>query len=266
MKPVEQPAGSRREAQPAAVFAAMFFAVFALASSSIFIAKLAQVPALVIAFYRMAIASVLLMPAAIALKRRELMAFTRRDLALLMLGGACLAIHFGAWITSLKYIPIATSVVLVNSHPLFVVIASAIFLGERPGGRSLAGTLLGLLGMLVISRDALASTQPNDASQALIGDALAVIGALAVVGYFIVGRKARAHMSLLGYATPLYGVCSIFLLSMVFGGETTAPAVYSLGTVFQFEIPSPCNCLPIRCLKIVRNFHCYESRCLNALE
>jgi drug/metabolite transporter (DMT)-like permease len=216
MKPVEQPAGSRREAQPAAVFAAMFFAVFALASSSIFIAKLAQVPALVIAFYRMAIATVLLMPAAIALKRRELMAFTRRDLGLLMLGGACLAIHFGAWITSLKYIPIATSVVLVNSHPLFVVIASAIFLGERPGARSLAGTLLGLAGMLVISRDALASTQPNDASQALIGDALAVIGALAVVGYFIVGRKARARMSLLGYATPLYGVCSIFLLLMVF--------------------------------------------------
>src|SRR2546423_2411244 len=216
MKPVEEPAGSRHDPQTATVFAAMFFAVFALASSSIFIAKLAQVPALVIAFYRMAIATALLMPAAIALKRRELMAFTRRDLALLMLGGACLAIHFGAWITSLKYIPIATSVVLVNSHPLFVVIASAIFLGERPGARSLAGTLLGLAGMLVISRDALAVTRPNDASQALMGDALAVIGALAVVGYFIVGRKARAHMSLLGYATPLYGVCSIFLLLMVF--------------------------------------------------
>ena len=234
MKPVEQPAGSRREAQPAAVFAAMFFAVFALASSSIFIAKLAQVPALVIAFYRMAIASVLLMPAAIALKRRELMAFTRRDLALLMLGGACLAIHFGAWITSLKYIPIATSVVLVNSHPLFVVIASAIFLGERPGARSLAGTLLGLLGMLVISRDALASTQPNDASQALMGDALAVIGALAVVGYFIVGRKARAHMSLLGYATPLYGVCSIFLLSMVF--VTRSPLLAVVPTILGHTV------------------------------
>ena len=202
MKTVEQPAASR-ETQTATVFAAMFFAVFALASSSIFIAKLAAVPALVIAFYRMAIATALLMPAALALKRRELLAFTRRDLGLLVLGGACLAIHFGAWITSLKYIPIATSVVLVNSHPLFVVIASAIFLGEKPGARSLAGTLLGLAGMLVISWDALA------------GDALAVIGALAVVGYFIVGRKARARMSLLGYATPLYGVCSIFLLLLV---------------------------------------------------
>jgi drug/metabolite transporter (DMT)-like permease len=214
MKPVEKPAGSGP--QTTAVFAAMFFAVFALASSSILIAQLARVPAIVIAFYRMAIAAALLMPAAVAFKRRELMAFTRRDLALLALGGVCLAIHFGAWITSLKYIPIATSVVLVNSHPLFVVIASAVFLGERPGARSLAGTLLGLGGMLVISRDALAAMRPGESSQALAGDALAVIGALAVVGYFIVGRKARARMSLLGYATPLYGVCSLFLLLMVF--------------------------------------------------
>ncbi|HJQ26047.1 MAG TPA: DMT family transporter [Blastocatellia bacterium] len=216
MKSVQEPAARRPEPQTAAVFAAMFFAVFALASSSIFIAKLAAVPALVIAFYRMAITTALLMPAAIALKRRELMSFTRRDLGLLVLGGACLAIHFGAWITSLKYIPIATSVVLVNSHPLFVVIASAIFLGERPGARSLAGTLLGLAGMLVISWNALVNTQQSESSHALTGDTLAVIGALAVVGYFIVGRKARARMSLLGYATPLYGVCSIFLLLMVF--------------------------------------------------
>jgi drug/metabolite transporter (DMT)-like permease len=214
MKTIEKQAGG--EPQTTAVFAAMFFAVFALASSSIFIAKLEQVPALVIAFYRMAIATALLMPAAMALKRRELMAFTRRDLALLMLGGVCLALHFGAWFTSLKYIPIATSVVLVNSHPLFVVIASAVFLGEKPRARSLAGTLVGLAGMLIISRNALAASQPGESSHALLGDALAVIGALAVVGYFIVGRKARARMSLLGYATPLYGVCSVVLLLWVF--------------------------------------------------
>lgn len=190
----------------------MFFAVFALASSSIFIAQLKEVPAIIIAFYRMAIATVLLLPAALAFKRRELLAFTRRDLLLLVLGGVCLAIHFGAWITSLKYIPIATSVVLVNSHPLFVVIASYLFLGERPTARSLAGTLVGLAGMLVISRDALTATAQSESSNALLGDGLAVVGALAVVGYFIVGRKARARMSLLGYATPLYAVCALFLL------------------------------------------------------
>jgi drug/metabolite transporter (DMT)-like permease len=202
----------------------MGLAIFALASSSIFIAKLDQVPAIIIAFYRMAIATLLLMPAAVVIKRRELAAFAGRDIALLIAGGFFLAVHFGSWITSLKYIPIATSVVLVNSHPLFVVVASYLFLGERPRARSLAGTLLGLAGMLVISREGLMSARQGQSPTALMGDALAVIGALAIVGYFIVGRKARATMSLLGYATPLYAVCSIFLLAWaVITGSRLAP-------------------------------------------
>ena len=207
MKTVEKPVASAEPPTPA-VFAAMGLAVIALASSSIFIAKLPQVPALIIAFYGMAIATALLLPAAVAFKRRELLAFTRRDIALLILGGFCLAVHFGSWITSLKYIPIATSVVLVNSHPLFVVIASYLFLGETPRARSLA----------------LTTAQQGESNPALLGDALAVIGALAVGGYFIVGRKARARMSLLGYATPLYAVCSVFLLiCALLNGSRLAP-------------------------------------------
>jgi len=169
--------------------AAMMLAIAALSFASIFITKLesAQVPPLVIAFYRMAIATALLLPPALAFRRKEIGALARNDFGLLALGGLCLAIHFGAWITSLKYIPIATSVVLVNSHPLFVVIASYLFLGERPARRSIIGTAVGFAGMIVISKDAFTGLQ-----LALKGDGLALIGALAVVGYFVVGRKARA--------------------------------------------------------------------------
>ena len=117
---------------------AMAFAVVGLSFSSVFITELerTEISPLAIAFYRMAIATLLLLPAALALKRKELASLARVDLWLLLLGGLCLAVHFGAWITSLKYIPIATSVVLVNSHPLFVVFASYLFLGERPTRRS----------------------------------------------------------------------------------------------------------------------------------
>jgi len=205
----------------ARVMTAMGFAVLALSFSSIFVTRLEQfeVPALVIAFYRMSIATAILLPAAVVLKRDEILALDRRDLGLLALGGFCLAIHFAAWITSLRYVSIATSIVLVNSHPLFVVIASYLFLGERPAGRSLVGTAVGLLGMAIISYDALFNVQ-----LALKGDALALLGALAVVGYFIVGRKARARMSLLGYVTPLYAACSIFLLTLVLiKGDRLAP-------------------------------------------
>ncbi|MBI3653961.1 MAG: DMT family transporter [Acidobacteria bacterium] len=191
------------------VVTAMSFAVLALAFSSIFIIKLehAEVPPLVIAFYRMAMATVLLLPLALACKRREMFAFSGREFFLLALGGGFLALHFGAWISSLRYIPIATSVVLVNSHPLFVVLASYFFLGHKPARLSVAGTLIGLIGMLIISKDGL-----SHAEFALKGDALAIVGALAVVGYFIIGSKVRTRVSLLGYVTPLYAVCALALL------------------------------------------------------
>jgi drug/metabolite transporter (DMT)-like permease len=126
---------------------------------------------------------------------------------LLAVGGFFLALHFGAWIASLKYLPIATAVVLVNSHPLFVVLASYFFLGERPTRGSLAGTVIGLTGMLIISGDGLKNVETG-----LIGNLLAILGALSVVGYFIIGRNLRARLSLLAYVTPLYAVCSLFLL------------------------------------------------------
>ena len=203
------------------VMTAMGFAVFALAFASIFITELERsaVPPLVIAFYRMAIATALMLPVALAFKWREIATLARKDLGLMVLGGFCLAVHFGAWITSLKYVPIATSIVLVNSHPLFVVIASYFFLGERPPRRALIGTGIGLAGMAVMSHDALGNVQ-----LAMKGDGLALLGALAVVGYFIVGRKARARISLLGYVTPLYAVCSLFLLIWVLmAGNRLAP-------------------------------------------
>jgi drug/metabolite transporter (DMT)-like permease len=197
------------EPAPSKVLAAMAVAVVALAFSSIVITKLerAGVAPLAIAFYRMAIATCLLLPAAVASKRGEMASLSRRDLALLAAGGAFLALHFGAWITSLAYIPIATSVVLVNSHPVFVALASYLLLGERPTRRSLTGTAVGLAGMVVISREGLAGLET-----ALVGNALAVTGALAVVGYFIIGRHVRARVSLLGYVTPLYAVCALLLL------------------------------------------------------
>lgn len=192
--------------------AAMGFAVLALAFSAIFIIKLeqAEVAAPVIAFYRMAIATALLLPPALEFKWKEIRSLGQEDIGLLAVGGFFLAVHFAAWITSLKYVPIATAVVLVNSHPLFVVIASYLFLGERPSRRSLIGAGVGLAGMAVMSHDALGDLRP-----ALKGAGLALLGALAVVGYFIVGRKARARLSLLGYVTPLYAMCSLLLLIWV---------------------------------------------------
>jgi drug/metabolite transporter (DMT)-like permease len=212
----------------------MGLAVIALAFSSVFITKLEQlqVAPIVIAFYRMAMATLILLPAALTIKAGEIKSLDGRQVAMLIAGGFFLAVHFGAWITSLKYIPISTSVVLVNSHPLFVVIASYMFLGERPSPLSIIGTLIGMIGMLVISQEAISNVSLGSSGDAMLGNALAVLGALAVVGYFIVGRKARSRLSLLGYVTPLYGVCSALLL--LWAIATGAPLYPYSATVWTY--------------------------------
>ncbi|HWX41312.1 MAG TPA: DMT family transporter [Blastocatellia bacterium] len=199
------PANTRRSR----VYPAMAGAVTALAFSSVFVKKLEglDVPAVVVAFYRVALAALLLAPFTLWLKRKELIAMRRSEYALLLAAGLCLAVHFGAWIASLEYIPIAASVVLVDSHPILVAIASYFVLGEVLAPRSLAGAILGIIGTVVICKDGFLGMRSD-----LLGDGLALLGAFAMVGYLLAGRKVRNHVSLLGYATPVYLACSLFLL------------------------------------------------------
>jgi drug/metabolite transporter (DMT)-like permease len=191
------------------VYPAMAGAVTAIAFSSVFVRELEThgVPAVVVAFYRVALAALLLAPFTLWLKRKELIAMRRGEYALLLAAGMCLAVHFGAWIASLEYIPIAASVVLVDSHPILVAIASYFVLGEALAPRSLAGAILGMIGTIVICKDGFWGMRSD-----LVGDGLALLGALAMAGYLLAGRKIRNHVSLLGYATPVYLACSLFLL------------------------------------------------------
>ena len=192
------------------VYAAMALGVVAVSSSSILITSLERrgVEPLVIAFYRMLLATFLLALPAFKYNREEIKRLGRRDLVLLVISGLFLAIHFGSWISSLRYIPISSSVLLVASHPLFVVIASALFLGEFPTRRIIAGTILGLAGTGLIFGEGFAGL-----NKALWGDVLALIGALSTVVYLLIGRKVRAHLSLLAYVVPAYAACCLLLLA-----------------------------------------------------
>src|SRR5262249_14436739 len=143
---------------------------------------------------------------ALKFKREEIKSLSRSDFLLLIVSGLFLAIHFGSWISSLKYIPISSSVLLVDSHPLFVVIASAIFLGESPTRRVLAGTALGLAGTGLILGESFGGL-----SKALWGDLLALIGALSTVVYLLIGRRVRTRLGLLAYVVPAYAACSLLL-------------------------------------------------------
>src|SRR5260370_2470875 len=116
-------------------------------------------------------------------------------LPLMALAGVLLGLHFWAWIASLRYTSVASSVVLVSLRPIFAWAMAALWLGEFPGVRERWGIVVAVLGALLIGvGDAHASRG------ALAGDVLALGGALAVAGYLGVGRPGRRGGGVWSYA------------------------------------------------------------------
>jgi drug/metabolite transporter (DMT)-like permease len=145
--------------------------------------------------------------------RAELVALSARDLLIGLASGAFLGAHFATWITSLQYTSVVSSVVLVTLSPLFVALASALFLRERLSRLAWAGIAVAVMGgILVGAGDAgQAAAAPNP----LLGNVLALAGALCITPYFLIGRRLRMRLSLLAYITVVYSAAAVVLLLTV---------------------------------------------------
>jgi drug/metabolite transporter (DMT)-like permease len=115
------------EAQSGVALTAVAVSVLALSASAIFI-RLADAPALAIAFWRNALGVLVLL--SLALYRRETLP-RGRDLWVGVASGVALGAQFGFWISSLDYASVAASVVLVCTQPVVVAILAYLVFGER---------------------------------------------------------------------------------------------------------------------------------------
>lgn len=187
-----------------------------IASTAAIMIRLAQeegAPSLTIAAGRLVVAALLLTPLAWRRAGLELRQLQRRDLWLAVGSGAFLAIHFAAWISSLAYTSVASSVALVTTNPLWVGLASYFFFRERLGVGGVVGILLTFAGtaFIIISDSQLdaALSAPNPT----LGNGLALLGAIGVSGYFLIGRDLRRRLSLLAYIWVVYSVAALFLVA-----------------------------------------------------
>lgn len=218
---------TNRPKPPVPPFLVILLGIFAVSTASIFI-RYAQrdAPSLVIAAYRLSLASLALAPLAATRHRPELQALKRRDLLLALLSGTFLAAHFATWITSLEYTTVASSVVLVSTTPLWVGLLSPLVLREpltRWLGMGMALTLAG--GTLIALGDTCQATASGVAcppwaiflgQDSLLGDFLALCGAWAGAGYLLIGRRLRAHTSLTVYIFLTYGMAAVVLVGLMF--------------------------------------------------
>jgi drug/metabolite transporter (DMT)-like permease len=185
--------------------------VLIAASSSILI-RFAQgygVPSIQIATGRVGLAALILLPIGLVRARQEVLALTRRELGLAIISGVLLAGHFASWITSLEYTSVASSVALVATNPLWVGLASLVLFRERLAPLMWLGMALTISGSVLIG---ISDSTSADARNALFGNGLALLGAITVSGYFLIGRQLREHISLLAYIWVVYTSAAIVLL------------------------------------------------------
>jgi len=199
------------------------FGILAVSTASIFI-RYAQIyaPSLVIAAYRLAIATLVLAPVAFFRHRSELHLRKRWEIVLALLSGLCLALHFAAWITSLEYTTVTSSVVLVATTPLWVALLSPITLKEPLTRVIWIGMVLVIVGSVIVGLSDTCTLNAGSFScptfqdlvtgEAFLGDMLALVGAWMAAGYVLIGRRLRSQMSLVPYIFLVYGVAAVILI------------------------------------------------------
>ena len=134
-----------------------------------------------------------------------------REVALACGAGVLLALHFWSWNASIGMTSVAASVVLVNTQPAIVALLSATWLGEPPTRWQWLGIGVAMLGAVVVALPELLASDER-ASRAMLGNLLAVVGAVTAAIYFVTGRRLRASLELWPYVGLVYGACFVALL------------------------------------------------------
>ena len=188
--------------------------IVAVSCAAIFIRLCDDVPSLVIAAFRLGIASLALLAFA-ALKGDTPWRIARRDMLLCLAAGIFLALHFITWISSLKYTSVASSVVIVTTNPVFVAVFSFLFLRERQPAELISGAVLCVAGSALIAiGDGGIAGLAAAGSHAVTGDALALAGAVAGSGYIIAGSRVRERIDTIPFITIVFTIAAVILLAV----------------------------------------------------
>ena len=150
---------------------------------------------------------------------RQLQRLGLRDVAVASAAGLMLALHFWSWNTSIGLTTVAASVVLVNLQPVFVALLSAWWLSERPQQRQWMGITLALAGAGVIAAEGLADSVVAPGHRPMLGNLLAVAGAVTAAVYYVIGRGLRKTIDLWAYVAVVYGACfaALLLIAAIIG-------------------------------------------------
>lgn len=168
--------------------------------------RFASAPALAVSAWRL-LMSVAFIAVVLLIRGTPMPGLSRRDWLFATVSGIFLALHFWSWIASIDLTTVSSSVVLVSTQPVFVALLSGVLLGERATARQWAGIAVAVTGAVII-----AWGDFTLGPAAMLGDALALAGAVFVSGYYVIGRRLRQQLDLWWYIFIIYGIAAAALV------------------------------------------------------
>ena len=181
--------------------------VLGVSLSGPLMAAATSVPALAMSLWRSGLGALAVAPRGLTAYRAELIALPRRERVRSCFAGVMLALHFAAWTTSLKHTSVASATALVCLQAAWVVVLGR-FGGAVTSGRVWLGLALALGGVLVVS-----GVDLTVSTEALAGDALALVGGAFSALYTIVGGRVRQSASTSTYTLVCYTTSAVTLLA-----------------------------------------------------
>ena len=210
--------------------------VLGISLSAIFV-KYSTAPSAVTATFRLGWTVLLMSPVVWAKRevREELLHVNKRELGLSVLSGLFLAIHFVLWFESLQHTSVASSTSIVCTEVIWVALGFCLFLKGTLSKQAVLAIIIAFAGSVVI---AYSDSSAGDAH--LYGDILALVSAVAVAVYTLLGRIVRNNVSTSVYTYVVYVSCAAVLLGTcmvqsypLFGYGMSAVIVGLLLSVFS---------------------------------
>lgn len=182
--------------------------VIGISLSAIFV-KYSTAPSSVTAAFRLLWTVILMTPVVLGKKevRKEFTKVERKTLGLCALSGLFLAIHFVLWFESLNHTSVASSTTIVCTEVIWVSFGYCMFMKGKLSGKAIVAILITFLGSVVI-----AWADSVTGGLHLYGDGLALLAAIAVAVYTLIGRVVREKISTTVYTYTLYVVCAVVLV------------------------------------------------------
>lgn len=183
----------------------LFIAILSVSVSSIMI-KSSDTPIAIAGMYRLYISAIIMLPF-IPWKTIRFLKMNSKDWSTVFLAGLLLGLYFLFWMESLVYTSVASSMVILALQPLFVMIGSYFMFKERASIRTILCLITALFGSVIIAWGDIGVSR-----EALIGDALSLVGTILVSAYMLVGQKVSRKIDANIYSVVVFIIGGSVLL------------------------------------------------------